>query len=225
MGLFSRLVGILTSPGDTFARVAADPRPLGMLLLVMTVSAVILGAFFSTEVGQQAWMDEAFKRMGEVNPQRQEGVERMAGFAAYFGVAQALVGIPLVTLVLSGILFAVFNGFLGGGATFKQLFSVVVHAGSISIVQQLVVFPLNYVRESMSGATNLAVFLPMLEETSFPVRIAGMIDLFIVWWVVVLAIGLSVLYRRKLTSILMSFFILYGVIAVAVAAFMGGGGS
>jgi len=135
------------------------------------------------------------------------------------------VGIPVMMLVLSGILFAVFNGFLGGGATFKQLFSVAVHAGAVSIIQQLFVFPLNYARESMSSATNLAVFLPMLDETSFLARMLGMIDLFIVWWVIVLAIGLSVLYRRKLTSIVMSFFIVYGVIAVAVAAFMGGGGS
>lgn len=229
LGLFGRFVGVLTSPGATFARVAADARPLGMLLLVMFVSAVVLGTFFSTEVGRQAWIDEAVRRVEafgrQISAQQQAGMERMAGFAAYIAVGQALIGVPIITLVLSGILFAVFNGFLGGTATFKQLWSVVVHAGAVGVVQQLFVMPLNYVRESMSSATNLGVFVPMLEENSFPARLLGMIDLFAVWWVVVLAIGLSVLYRRKLTSILVSFFIIYGLIAVGVAAFWPRGGS
>lgn len=229
MALFSRLVGILTSPGATFARVVADPRPLGMLLLVMLVSAVFIGGFFSTEVGRQAFMDEQARRMEafgrQVSPQQQRGMEMMLPYMAYLGAGQALVFIPVVTLVVSGLLLAVFNPFLGGRATFKQLFTVVVHSGAVIIVQQLFVWPLNYVRESMSSATNLAVFLPMLEENSFLTRLLGTIDLFIVWWTIVLAIGLSVLYRRKLTPILISLFIVYGAIAVAVAAFMRGGGS
>lgn len=229
MGLFSRLVGVLTSPGTTFARVAAHPRPLGMLFIVMLVSAVCLGGFFSTEVGRQAWLDEAIRRSEsfgrQVGEQQQRGMEMMALYAGYIAVAQALLGIPIVALVLSGILFAIFNGFLGGGASFKQLFTVVVHASAVGIVQQLFVLPLNYVRESMSGATNLAVFLPMLEENSFLARMLGTVDLFVFWWTIVLAIGLSVLYRRKLGPILISFFIVYGAIAVAVAAFMRGGGS
>lgn len=229
MGLFSRLVGILTSPGDTFARVAADPRPLGMLLLVMLVSAVCIGGFFGTEVGQQAFMDEQARRMEafgrQMSPQQQRGMEMILPYMAYIGAGQALVFIPVVTLVVSGILLAVFNPFLGGRATFKQLFTVVVHSGAVIVVQQLFVWPLNYVRESMSSATNLAVFLPMLEETSFLARLLGTIDLFVVWWMIVLAIGLSVLFRRKFTSIVISLFVVYGAIAVAVAAFMRGGGS
>ena len=49
----------------------------------------------------------------------------------------------------------------------------------------------------MSSATNLAVFLPMLDESSFLAKLLGTIDLFLVWWVVVLAIGLGVLYQAQ----------------------------
>ena len=38
-----------------------------------------------------------------------------------------LFGTPLFLAVISGILFAVFNAALGGDATFKQVFAVVVH--------------------------------------------------------------------------------------------------
>jgi len=77
----------------------------------------------------------------------------------------------------------------------------------------------------MTSATNLAVMLPMLPDGSFVAKLAGMIDLFVIWWVIVLAMGLAVLYRRKTQSIAIGFFTVYAVIALAVAAFMSRGGT
>ena len=119
----------------------------------------------------------------------------------------------------------VFNVAMGGTATFKQLFAVFVHSTAVTVVQQLFVTPLNYVRETMSSATNLAVFLPMLDESSFLAKLLGTIDLFLIWWVVVLSIGLAVLFKRKTGPIAAGLFIVYGVIAVIVAAFYGRGGA
>ena len=65
-------------------------------------------------------------------------------------------------------------------------------------LQQLFMMPLNYVREHRCRvATSLAVFLPLLDETSFLARFLGSIDLFRIWWLVNLAIGLGVLYKRS----------------------------
>jgi hypothetical protein len=109
---------------------------------------------------------------------------------------------------------------MGGEASFKQLFAVVVHAGVISALAQLFTAPLNFARGSMGSATNLGVLLPMLDETSFVARLMGMIDLFLVWYVLVLAMGLAVLYRRKTQPIAISLLVVYGVIALTVAAVM-----
>jgi hypothetical protein len=89
----------------------------------------------------------------------------------------------------------------------------------------LFVTPLNYVRETMSSATNMAVFLPMLDESSFLARLLGTIDLFLIWWVFVLAIGLGVLYRRKTGPIAVGLYAVYGIIAVLIAAFFGRAGA
>jgi hypothetical protein len=72
----------------------------------------------------------------------------------------------------------------------------------------------------MSSPTNLTVFLPMLDESGFVARLLGTIDLFVLWWVVVLATGMAVLYRRRTSSILAGFLVVYGVIAVVVASIM-----
>jgi hypothetical protein len=46
------------SPRETFVDVAARPRWFGMAAVVLIVSAVCTGWFFSTQVGQTAWLDQ-----------------------------------------------------------------------------------------------------------------------------------------------------------------------
>ena len=222
-GLFSRFIGVLFSPRQTFAQVAKQPRWLGMLLLVVIIGAVATGGFLSTQVGQQAYLDEAVRRVeaggGRMSDQQYQAVERMLPYMGYITAGSVLVIGPLMTLVLAGILYVVFGAVLGGEGTFKQVFSVVAHCGAVSAVGQLLMLPLNFIRQSMSGATNLAVFFPMLDEGSFIARLLGSIDLFLVWWVMVLAIGMAVLYRRKTRPVAISFFALYALIAVGIAAY------
>jgi len=122
-------------------------------------------------------------------------------------------------LVAAGLLFAVFNAVLGGTATFKQVYATVAHSAFVWVVGWIFVMPLNYVRESMSSPTNLAVLVPMLDENAFVTRLLGTIDLFMVWWTIVLAIGMAVLYRRRTPPILTTFLAIYGVIALGIAAY------
>ena len=51
-----------------------------------------------------------------------------------------------------------------------------------------------------------------------PARFLGMIDLFLVWWVVVLAIGLAVLYKRRTGPVAFSLLGAYIGIAAVIAA-------
>jgi len=78
--------------------------------------------------------------------------------------------------------------------------------------------PLAYVRGSLSSATNLAVFLPFLDESSFLARMLGSIDLIFIWWMLSLAIGLGVLYRKRTGPIAVTMLAVYVAIGVIIAA-------
>jgi len=227
--LFARFWGILTAPRETFADVAARPRWFDMMALVLVITAVCTGGFFATQVGQTAWLDktaEAARQSGQEMPEAQWAtMQKIASYMGPIYAVSTLVIAPLMWLVVTGILFAVFNAALGGTASFQQLYAVFVHSTAVTVVQQLFVTPLNYVRETMSSATNLAVFLPMLDEGSFLAKLLGMVDLFLIWWLVVLSIGLGVLFKRKTGPIATGLFIVYGIIAVIAAAFFGRGGA
>ena len=102
---------------------------------------------------------------------------------------------------------------------------MVVHAGPIGLLSQLFTVPLNYFRGTMTSATTLAVLLPMLPDKSFAGRLLGMIDLFLIWQLIVLSIGLAVLYRRRTQPIVTALLVVYFIIAVIVAFVRRGAGA
>jgi hypothetical protein len=223
--LAARFVGIISAPGDTYRSVVAYPKWFGMLALVTIVIAVLVGGFLGTKVGQEAWLDAALSSGREFNEQQIQGMQTMMPFMGYITAVSMLVGWPLILLLISGILFAVFNAAMGGNATFKQVFAVVVHTGPVGVLAQIFTVPLNYFRGTMTSATNLGVLLPMLPEKSFLSLLLGMIDLFLVWQVIVLSIGLAVLYRRRTQPIATALLVVYAIIAVIVAFVRRGAGA
>lgn len=222
--VIARFIGIITSPKATFESVVASPKWLGMLTLTTLIAAAGAALPLTTEGGKDALLDQQVKAMEgfgmQVNDQMYDQLRKRNEFAPYTTGGAVLVMSPIITAVIAGILFAIFNAAMGGSATFKQLYAVVVHAGVIQALAQLFTGPLNYFRQSMTSATSLSVLLPMLPDGSFAARLAGMIDLFLIWWVVALAIGLAVLFRRRTQPIAVSLFAVYAVIALGAAAIM-----
>jgi hypothetical protein len=222
--LVARFFGIITSPKETFRTVAAHPRWFGMLALTTLIVAVCSAAPMFTEAGREAALDKQVSQMQsfgmQVNDQMYERMRQQMRFAPYTTAGFILVLGPIMAVIFTGILFAIFNAALGGEASFKQLFAVWSHAAVISSLGQLFTAPINIARGAVGSATSLAVLLPMVDEGSFLGRLLGMVDLFVVWWVLVLAIGLGVLYRRRTQGIAVGLFSVYAVIAVVVAAIM-----
>ena len=226
----ARVVGVLVSPGETFQSIVAHPTWLGVLALVVLAAAGGTFALLSTEVGQNALLDQQIRSAEAwgrtVTDEQAADMERMLPMMRYFVAGSTLVAAPVMTFAIAGILLGVFNALLGGAASYKQVLAVVAHAGVVTLVQQIFTLPLNYARESLSSATNLTVFLPFLEEGSLPARFLGMIDLFLVWWLVVMGIGLAVLYRRRTSpivwSLLGAYVVIAGIIALVMRLFSGG---
>jgi hypothetical protein len=221
MNLPARMAGVIFSPRATYAAVAARPRVLGALAVVLAVIVTATFLFLSTDVGQQASLDDNVRRMESfgrtVNDAQYAQMERMAPYSRYFAAVFQLILMPTMALIVAGLAYVVFNAALGGDAAFKQVYAIVAHSGAIMVVQALFGLPLAYARESLSGTTNLGVFFPFLDENSFAARMLGALDLFLIWWMVSLAIGLGVLYRRRTGPIATTLLGIYAAIGVLIA--------
>jgi hypothetical protein len=228
LNLLARFWGILTAPRATYADVVARPRWFGMVVVVVLVGLIAGTAIMATSVGRTAALDAARTQMesfgiklsAEAEAQMEQAINDMPLWRMMLQstVTQAIMAL-LVPVIFAGLLFVVFNAMLGGDATFKQLLATIVNASPVQVVGVIVSTPIMYLKESMTGVTNVGVLLPMLDESGFLAKFLGSIDLIRVWWIIVLSIGLSVLYKRKSAPIAATLFVIYGVIAVAWAAF------
>src|ERR1043166_3617689 len=193
LGLLARFLGVIVSPRDTFTAVAARPRVLGMLLVVVTLTAAAQAAFLATDVGREAYLDQAVKTMQNFGVNVTDEMEaRMEQQARYQPVIQAvsiLVISPLFYAIIAGLFLMVFNVFLGGVGTFKQVYAILVHSGAIGVLQAAFTMPISYAQAEMTSATRLSVFFPMLDEKSFAIHFLGRFDFFIIWMIVVRSIG------------------------------------
>src|ERR1700704_3730211 len=221
-GLAARVIGVLTSPRATYADVAAHPRWFGALIVVLATTIAASSLLLSTEVGQRAVIDqqlqaaEAFGRT--ITDAQLQQMERTAPYFIYVAAFFQIFFTPLVALAVAGIAIAIFNGALGADASFRQVFAVVVFSGVVTAVRALFATPLNYARESLSSPTTLTAIVPFFEDNTFPGRLLGSIDLFLIWWIVNLSIGLGVLYKRRTAPIATTFLLVYGAIALTIAA-------
>lgn len=222
-GLPARIVGVLFSPRATYADVAARPRWLGAFLAVFLVSGAAAMTFMSTEVGRNAVLDQQIAQSESwtgrpMNQQQLDRLETMSKYFVYTAPIFQLVFFILGSLVVAGVSFAVFNALLGGDASFRQVFAIVVHSGVVLAALALFTTPLAYARETLTSATNLAVFFPFLPDTSFPARLLAAIDLVFIWWMISVSIGFGVLYRRRTGPIATTVLAIYVVIGLVIAA-------
>jgi hypothetical protein len=218
----ARIVGILFAPRATYADVAARPRWLAMFLVVYLVIAAVATTFMSTDIGRNAVVDQQITQAESYgrhfSDQQIDRLEALSKYYAYGTPVLQLVTLGFASLLVAGIAFAVFNALLGADAAFKQVYAVVVHSGVIMAAVSLFTTPLAYARQTLSTATNLGVFFPFLDDSSFPARLLGSIDLVYIWWMLSVAIGLGVLYRKRTAPIATTLIAIYVVIGIVVAA-------
>jgi hypothetical protein len=224
LGLPQRLVGTLFSPRPTYASVARHPRWLGVLAVSALAMALGQYAFLSTPRGQQAMQAAAvtqirtLQRAGlpipaEAVQQARKSTVSPVGTAAYVAVV-----IPVSAAILAGLLIGWFNTIGGGEARYRQVFAIVAHSSLIWCVAGVVAWVVGYFKgEVVNAAGSLSGLLPMLDEEGFPARFLGFIDLFWIWGLVNLAIGIAVLYQRRTGGIAMSLVSIYLVVGLVYA--------
>lgn len=224
-GLLARLVGVIVSPREAYAAVAARPRVLGALAVVLAIIVLAQGIFLSTEVGQQAALDQNVRAMEafgvQIPDEAYQRMEEGMRMAPVTGGVSAIVFWPLIMAIISALFMGVFSMLMGGNATFKHVFAIVAHSAIVIALQQAFSMPLSYARGEFAGAS-LDVFVPMFEETSFVARFLGGIDLFFIWWIVSVSIGLGVLYKRRTGGIATTLLGIYVLIVLIVAIWRSG---
>jgi len=227
-GLLARIIGVIVSPKATFEKIVTAPRVLGVILIAGVLIGLSQGLPRLTESGSQAALDAQVKQTERftgrpVTDEQYAQMQRFAPTMAYGTMIFTPVVMAIIVLVFSGLYFVVFNVILGGTATFKQVMAVTAHSSIIYALGAVIGAPVQYLQGTANpaGPFTLSALLPMLDENGFAARFLGFINVFSIWGVIVTAIGLAVLYRRKTSSIAIGLFVLTAIFATVGAVVTG----
>lgn len=227
MGLLRRLAGVVLRPRATLAALVSAPAWLGPWLVILLIWAACGGWLLSTDVGQQALVDERVRVVeafgGRVTDAEYARLQAQPPQWAYFTSGNRSLLLPITTVAAALLLVAVAR-LDGAPATWTQALSLTVHASVVLAVGQLIATPLHYVREALTSPVNLATFLPV-EAGTAAARFLGTMDVFALWWGGLLALSLSVLTGRRFRRYAWPVAVLYlgfAAVAAAAVAVMGG---
>jgi Yip1 domain len=223
-GFLPRLIGVIRSPRITFRAAAAAPRWAGLVVALALATAASQAMLYATEVGQVALVDQ-WEQMAlafgqDVDDARYADFQALSQNGALYGVVMAVVSGPVLTVAVAGLIFAVFRGKGDRTVSYPQVLSVMAHASVILAIRQLLGAPVSYARETTASATSLGVWFPSLYQASPIARLVGALDVFVMWWVVLLALGVAVLYERQARPLAAAFLGVYAGVALLLAATM-----
>ena len=227
MGVVARAIGIITSPTPTYEVVVRSPKPAIMLLLVALVMGIGASIPQFTEKGRLAVLNtqvEAFEKMTgqQMTDQMYQMMEQRSHYNGITTLISTFIFTPIMALFFAALYWGVFNAALGGTATFKQVLGVVTHSMVIMAVSAVAAAPIMMMQDQINfaGPFNLGALVPFMAEDSFVRRFLGGVNVFTLWQIGVIAIGLGVLYRRKSTPIMITLFVLYALlVAVGISIF------
>lgn len=225
-----RVTGVLLHPRSTMAEVVRHPAFVTTWVVILLAVAICGGLLLSTPVGRQALVDERVRVT--------EALGRRVDDAAYAGL-QA--NPPLTVYLTSGgrllltppVTIAVAAGLLllarldGAAMSFVTALAIAVHASVVLAIQQLVATPVHFAYESLTSPTNVAGILGVFDEGTWPARLFGTIDVFGLWWMWLLSVGLAAATAKPAGRYLWRLLAVYvGVAAVVAAVFavLGGPG-
>ena len=194
MSFFSRVVNIFIAPGKVFEFLMQKPFwvvPLAVVTLAITLQQ---GIIMSSQTGKEGMRQEIQKspRAAQLSSEQVDQQISMMGWIipiSTFFVA------PLITFMAAGLVYFIFSIVLGGEITYRHTLSAWTHVGFIGLVGIAVQTALVFIKGTIRPNTTLAAFLPFLEEDSFAYHFMQTFDLFVLWQLGVLAIGMGMLSR------------------------------
>jgi hypothetical protein len=200
----ARLFGVFYEPGKVFADVAQKPRWIAPMLVSILMGLALVYTI-STHIG---W-DQTIRKTLANNPrmaelpadQREKAIATGTKFASVIGWVGAIAGAPLFVLIIAGVLTGIFNGLLGAEIKFAQGFAITTYALLVRAVLSGMFILLAFLKPPEEFDLQVSPFSPAaymnrLDNPKWLMALAGSLDLFTIWSIVLLAIGFSVAAKK-----------------------------
>lgn len=212
----ARLIGVFIDPGETFEDIVRKPDFISPLILLVLGSIAFSEAMLA-KIGIGRIILQTLKANGRaaaMDPEQlNQAIQRGAQVGKIAVQASALLAVPFFMLIVAGFGLLVLNGVFGEKARFKEVFSVTCYADMPALVGLFMGIAVIFFGDpdafipSTPAPTSLGFFLNPFTTSHVVFALANSLDFIIVWFLVLLAMGLSRVSQKrvKFGSIFMIF--------------------
>jgi hypothetical protein len=149
---------------------------------------------------------EANSRMAQMSPeQREQSVQMAAKYAPIRGYVGVLLGVPLGTLIWAAVLLGIAKGMMSAQVRLKQVFAIICYSGMPGLIMVLLAIAVMFLKPPDDfNLQNPLVFNPgaFMDPTAtskFVYSLASSLDLFRLWQLVLISIGLKAAAGKTLS--------------------------
>lgn len=233
MSIISNIINTYIAPSKVFESVKDFEWkkalvPL-LILAVLGIISYLLIQDLAKDVGYEAAVERIENSSRIPDDQKEEYIARVenqmdSGPQKIMGWVASALGGPITVFFMALIALLVGNTFMGGGAKYGQLLNVTAWAFMINILESIVKIPLMLSKWSLEVYTGLGV-LGIGEKGTFIHSLLAGMDIFAIWRIILIAIGMGIIYNKKTqpyaVGMLIAWFVLK-LIGAGTGSFLGG---
>ena len=210
MGELARLTGVFFEPGKTFADVAQRPSWFVPMLLT-----VLFGLIFCVVVGQRIGWDniaqqQMEKRMATMQPDQREQAMKQADLTKKITQVSAyviaVIGPAIGYLIAAAVLLGIVAGILSAPVKFKQVFAIMCYSGMVGVVAAVLTVVVIFLKKNPADfdiqhplAFNAGALMDPNGPNKFLFALASSLDVFSLWKILLIAVGLKAAAGKKLS--------------------------
>jgi hypothetical protein len=227
MGGLSKVVNIFFEPRKVFESLKIKPT---WLVPVIIVAVLGMGFFYYTFpyiMNEQVQNIRDNDRIPEEHKERIIERIKEAEHPPIWQMAIAPAGTLVYVVIVAAVLFFVFNVLMGGDSGFRRVFSVFCYSSLVAIPSMIVKFPLVMMKGNVNVQTSLGLLLSPEAKGSFLHSVLSSLDIFNLWQVILVSIGLGVMYKfstKKAFTTVAILWIIWILAKSGLGSVFGGGG-
>jgi hypothetical protein len=193
---FRGIIDVFSHPAELFQRVKERPSVFVPYPLFLVVMALIMYLITDIIIEEQIRSPQFKEQAAQMAEQGQTYTPEMA--RKIMKVTTPVFGTSTIALIpIFAAALALFwgNFVWAGRATFAQLMSVMSYASLIHGLGALAVLPLVFATDSVLVGYSLASLVPDKMDNIVLYTALSKIDIFIIWEIIVVGIGMSIIYN------------------------------
>ncbi len=226
-GLLSRLIGVFSSPGATFASLNVQVGLKDWLIPLLLVAVVMgIGAHMMGPVTQKMMVEMTQTRLENdpnmTDAKKEQTLKQIEGFqnsgGGVLGPVMASVSLTLMLFASSAVFLALANFLLGGEATYKKVLAVVSLSYLITIPSMIVTVPLVLAQGTPYIQLGPGLLLPESMSKTYLSAVLFHFNVFSIWQYALVAIGLAAVAGISTKKAVWGVFVLFLLFALGMGA-------